>query len=109
VDCFFDLNDAITIQSHASLGHEVMLLTASHSIGVGMQGAGDLVTAPIVVGRGAWIGARAMVLPGVTIGVGSIVAAGALVARDVPGNTLVGGVPARVIRQLDTPAPRSQG
>ncbi|MBP6872851.1 MAG: acyltransferase [Bacteroidales bacterium] len=54
---------------------------------------------PILIGDNVWIGMRAIILKGVTIGNGSIVAAGAVVTKDVPPNTVVGGVPARVIRE----------
>ena len=60
-----------------------------------------MIPAPIHIGRHVWIGANATVLPGVTIGEGAIVAAGAVVTKDVPKNTMVGGVPARVIRTID--------
>jgi len=56
----------------------------------------------VSVEDGAWIAARVTVLPGVTIGRGSVVAAGAVVTRDVPPNCLVAGVPARVLRELPT-------
>jgi acetyltransferase-like isoleucine patch superfamily enzyme len=59
--------------------------------------------APIRIGNGAWIGARSIILPGVTIGSRALVAAGAVVTRDVPDDTLVGGNPARVIRKLVYP------
>jgi acetyltransferase-like isoleucine patch superfamily enzyme len=55
----------------------------------------------VTIGSGVWIASRVTVLPGVRIGDGAVVAAGAVVARDVPAHTLVGGVPARVIRSLD--------
>lgn len=54
---------------------------------------------PVRIGNHVWIGARAMVLKGVTIGDGAIVAAGAVVTKDVPSGALVGGVPARLIRE----------
>ena len=54
----------------------------------------------MTIGDGCWLGARAVVLPGVRIGAGSIVAAGALVTRDVPPNSLVAGVPAKLVRDL---------
>jgi acetyltransferase-like isoleucine patch superfamily enzyme len=57
---------------------------------------------PVVIEDNVWIGARAIVLPGVTIGAGSVVAAGAVVAQDVPPRSIVGGVPARVIRSIDS-------
>ena len=59
--------------------------------------------APIRIGDGCWIGARAMILPGVTLGKRVLVAAGAVVTKDVPDDSLVGGNPARVIRALDYP------
>ncbi len=101
VNCFFDLNASITIGDHAALGHEVMLMTSSHHIGGREHRAGQLSIAPVTIEDGAWIGARSTVLPGVTIGAGSVVAAGAMVTKDVPPHTLVGGVPARVIRVID--------
>jgi acetyltransferase-like isoleucine patch superfamily enzyme len=60
--------------------------------------------APIRIGNGCWIGARAMILPGVTLGDRVLVAAGAVVTRDVPADSLVAGNPARVIRALTYPA-----
>lgn len=62
--------------------------------------------APIVIGRGAWIATRSMVLPGVHVGSRAVIAAGSVVVKDVPPDTLVAGVPARVIRTLDYPPGR---
>lgn len=64
---------------------------------------GRNVSKPVRIGNEVWIGTNAVVLPGVTIGNGSIVAAGAVVSRDVPGNVVVAGVPARVIRTIEPP------
>jgi acetyltransferase-like isoleucine patch superfamily enzyme len=58
-------------------------------------------SSPVKIGDNVWLGARATVLKGVTIGDGAVVAAGALVTRDVPSRTVVAGVPARVIKHLD--------
>ena len=55
----------------------------------------------IVVEDGVWIGTRALICPGVTIGAGSVVAAGAVVIRSVPPNSLIAGVPAKVVRKLE--------
>lgn len=101
IGCFFDLNEQIWIGDNVSLGHEVLILTASHKIGRSGHRAGPLMLAPVSIEDGVWIGARSVVLPGVTVGEGAVVAAGAVVNRDVPRNTLVGGVPARPLRELN--------
>jgi maltose O-acetyltransferase len=95
-----DVSSTITICDHVAIGHEVMFITSTHEYGPPEHRAGRLTAAPIVVEPGSWFGARCMILPGVTIGQGAVVAAGAVVNRDVPPNTLVGGVPARVLRDL---------
>ena len=63
---------------------------------------GDNYPAPITIGNHVWIGSRAVVLPGVSIGDGAIIAAGAVVTRDVPPNVIAGGVPARIIKHIET-------
>jgi maltose O-acetyltransferase len=100
VGCVFDVNAAITIDDLVGCGHEVMFLTTTHEIGGEGRRSGPPVARPITVGRACWLGARAMILSGVTIGDASVVAAGAVVTKDVPPNTMVAGVPARPIRQL---------
>ena len=61
-----------------------------------------MLPAPIVLGKNVWIGAHATILPGVTIGDNAVVAAGAVVAKDVPQNVIVAGVPAKIIKQIQT-------
>lgn len=90
-----------TIGDRVNLGPFVRLLTDGHEIGGHERRAGAVRHDPITIGAGTWIGAGATVLGGVTIGSGSVVAAGAVVTEDVPADTLVGGVPARVIRRLE--------
>lgn len=99
--CCLDLSAPIRIQSRAQLGYQVTLITGNHEIGPSHSRAGRHIPAPITIGEGAWIGARAIILPGVTIGNGAVIAAGAVVTRDVAPNTMVGGVPARVMRNLE--------
>lgn len=96
------LDGPITLGKNVTIGPETILHTASHYLGKSERRM-DFRTLikPIVVEEGAWIAMRVTVLPGVTVGRGAVVAAGAVVTRDVPPNTLVGGVPARVIKNLD--------
>jgi len=89
----------ITIGDDVAIANEAYL-TDSDSHGVEGRAVRE---APIRIGNGSWIGARAIILPGVTIGSRVLVAAGAVVTRDVPDDTLVGGNPARVIRELVYP------
>lgn len=91
--CFFDLHAEIVVGDYVSLGQQVMLLTWTAETGLPPR--------PVRIEAGVWLGARSIILPGVTVGRGAIVAAGAVVAEDVPPDTLVGGVPAGVIRLLD--------
>lgn len=100
-DVFIDTTAPVSIGAGVSFGHDVSLITAHHDMGHAARRAGDVVPKPIVIGDGAWIAAHVTILPGVRIGVGAVVAAGAVVTRDVPAHTLVGGVPARPIRALD--------
>jgi len=98
--CLFDLGAPITIGHRVAIGHEVLLLTGSHEVGPPAYRAGPLYTRPITIGDGAWIGSRSTVLPGVTIGAGAIIAAGSLVNKNVAPNTMVGGTPARLIKDM---------
>lgn len=98
--CTFDVAAAITIGDEVAFGHEVLIVTGGHRIGPPERRAGALEVAPVRIDDGAWLGARVTVLPGVRIGRGAVVAAGALVRDDVEPDTLVAGVPARVIRRL---------
>ena len=91
---------SVTIGDDVALANEAYLMdTDSH----GVEGR-PVKEAPIVVGDGTWIGARAIILPGVTIGRRCLIAAGSVVSRDVPDDTLVAGNPAQVVRELVYPA-----
>lgn len=100
-DVFIDNAAPVTIGDRVSFGQGVRVVTGSHEIGTTSRRAGPYTSAPVVVEDGAWVGAYAILLPGVRVGRGALVAAGALVARDVPPNTLVAGVPAAVVRHLE--------
>jgi acetyltransferase-like isoleucine patch superfamily enzyme len=97
---FLDLSAEIRIGNRVSIGHHGVFVTAHHEVGPPDYRAGVNVGRPILVEDGSWIAARSTILPGVTIGQSSIVAGGALVAKNVPCNALVGGVPARLIKKL---------
>jgi len=100
IGCLLDLNAPVVIGDAVGFGQGVMFLTTTHEIAGAARRSGRRLPGPITVGDGAWIGARVTILPGVTIGNGAVVAAGAVVTRDVAPNTLVAGVPARLVREL---------
>lgn len=104
VDCHLDLNAEIVIGNQVSIGQEVMILTNTHQIGDRTRRAGKLEALPVCIEDGAWLSTRCTILPGVTVGEGAVVAAGAVVTRSVPPHVLVGGVPARPIRELPVEA-----
>ena len=81
------------------IGPRVNLVTENHPTDPSKRKS--LLCQPIVIKRNAWIGAGATILPGVTIGENSIVAAGAVVSKNVPSNTIVGGVPAKHIKNIE--------
>ena len=99
---YLNLSGTISIGDEVVIGHHVVIITDTHDMEDPNRRGGSPRSFPVRVEDGVWIGARVSVLPGVTIGRGAVVAAGAVVDRDVPPNTLVGGVPARTIRSLST-------
>jgi maltose O-acetyltransferase len=98
--CSFDNLECVTIGDGVHVGPEVLFGTSTHEIGDSSRRAGHVYLAPVVVSRGCWIGARAVLLPGVTVGEGCVVAAGAVVTKDCLPDGLYAGVPARRIRDL---------
>ncbi|MGL4972260.1 MAG: DapH/DapD/GlmU-related protein [Culicoidibacterales bacterium] len=96
--CRFQDQGGITIGEGTFIGHNVVLATLNH--GIALHERMHTYPQPIVIGENVWIGANATITPGVTIGDGAIIAAGAVVTKAVAANTIVGGVPARVLREL---------
>ena len=94
---FLDMG-GITIEDDVLIGPKVNLITENHPLDPADRQ--KLLLKPIVIKRNAWIGAAATILPGVTIGENAVVAAGAVVSKDVPANTVVGGIPARHMKNL---------
>lgn len=86
----------IRIGHFVSISRRAFLCTASHDISNIRR---PLTYSPITIGNGVWIGAEAIICPGVTIGDGAVIAAGAVVTKDVPAWTVVGGNPARFIKE----------
>lgn len=96
---FLDMG-GITIEDDVLIGPKVNLITENHPLAPSDRRA--LMTKPVVIKRNAWIGAGATILPGVTVGENAVVAAGAVVSKDVPANTVVGGIPAKFIKPIET-------
>lgn len=100
--CRFQDQGGIYIDDGALIGPMVVLATLNHE--QDPEHRGNLFPKPIHIGKKVWIGANATVLPGVTIGDGAIVAAGAVVTKDVPPGVIVGGVPAKIIKRVERTA-----
>ena len=96
--CHFQDQGGITIGDGSLIGHNVVLATINHDLDPANNRKNHY--APIKIGSHVWIGSNATVLPGVTIGDWAVVAAGAVVTKDVPAKTVVGGVPARFIKNI---------
>ena len=98
-ECAFTGRAAINIADQVMIAHKVNLVTAGHPVEPDKRRR-YITAEPITIETNVWIGAAATILPGVTIGANSVIAAGAVVTHDVPPATLVAGVPAKVIRNL---------
>ncbi len=96
--CHFQDHGGVTLGDGCQIGHNVVFATLNH--GLAPEDRAFTYPAPIVLERNVWVGSNATILQGVTIGENAVVAAGAVVTRDVPANTIVGGVPAKFIRKI---------
>lgn len=97
-DCHFQDWGGIYIGDNVLIGSQVVLATINH--GIQPSSRHDNRPSPIHIENGVWIGSHATILPGVTIGENAVIAAGAVVTRDVPANVVVGGVPAKIIDRI---------
>lgn len=98
---FFTHCDAsINIGSQCDIGPSVEFVVGSHSIGTSSRRAADGIARSIAIGSGTWIGAKALILDGVTIGSGCVIAGGSVVSRDIEANCLAAGVPAVIKKRL---------
>lgn len=97
--CHFQDHGGVTIGDGCLIGHNVIFATLNHDLAP--EKRASMHHAPIVLGKRVWVGSGAIILQGVTIGDNAVVAAGAVVTKDVPANTVVGGIPAKPIRKID--------
>ena len=96
--CHFQDQGGIEIGDGTLIGHNVVLATINHDLTPAMNRKNHY--APIHIGAHVWIGSNATILSGVSIGEWSVVAAGAVVTKDVPPMTVVGGIPAKIIKKI---------
>lgn len=100
-DCVFLDVCPITIGDNAQIGPGVHIYTATHPLDAAERIKGPESGEPVTIGDNAWLGGRAVINPGVTIGDDVVVASGAVVTDDVPDSVVVGGNPARIVKELD--------
>jgi maltose O-acetyltransferase len=98
-NCFIESNALVTIGDRVSIAMNVTIGSDTHKIGISNRRAGDVISLPITIGNGTWIGANSTILAGVNIGEGCIIAAGSVVTMDCKPNGLYAGVPA--VRKKD--------
>lgn len=96
--CHFQDQGGITLGDGALIGHNVVLATINHGLAPSENRKNHY--APIKIGSHVWIGSNATVLPGVTVGDWAVIAAGAVVTKDVPAMSVVGGVPAKILKSV---------
>jgi len=99
-NCYIDGSDWVRIGTKVHIGPGTQILTSGHEIGAPEQRAASVTTSPVIIKDGSWIGASCVVLPGVTIASGCVIAAGSLLSKDTLPNGLYMGVPAKRVRDL---------
>ncbi len=96
--CCFQDQGGIEIGDDVLIGQQVVIATLNHDLDPDRRG--NMLPAPVKIGNKVWIGAHATILAGVKIGDGAVIAAGAVVTKDVPANTVAAGVPAKIIKTI---------
>lgn len=99
-ECWFDLGADIVIGNKCNIAMNVTFMNSDHDVADSERRAGMYHPKPIIVGDGCWIGANSLIMPGVTIGNGVVIAAGSVVTKDCESDCLYGGVPAKKIKEL---------
>lgn len=100
--CFFDLGENVFIGENCNISYRVTFVNSSHYIGDNTHRAKSGFAKPIIVESGCWIGANVTIMPGVTIHKGCIIGTGSLVLKDCKANSIYAGIPAKLIKKLDT-------
>ena len=100
--CCFQDQGGIYIGDNCLIGHQVVFASLNHLLDPARRAS--MQPAPIRLGKNVWVGSHATILAGVTVGDNAVIAAGAVVSKDVPPNTVVGGVPARILKTIEAEA-----
>lgn len=96
--CCFQDQGGIYIGDNCLIGHQTVIATINHNLDPSKRG--NCICKPVHLANNVWLGANVKILPGISIGENAVIAAGAVVAKDVPANAIVGGVPAKIMGQV---------
>ena len=96
--CCFQDQGGIRLGDGCLIGHQVVIATLNHDLDPAKRGS--MIPKKVTLGKNVWVGAHATILPGVTVGDNAVIAAGAVVTKDVPANTVVAVVPAKIIKKI---------
>jgi len=103
-DVLITTSGGVRIGDRSLIGYRTQIISINHSIppiGQPFPISGDD-PRPVIIGKDVWVGANCIITPGVTIGDGAVIAAGSVVTKDVDANSIVGGIPARLIKMRDS-------
>ena len=98
--CHFQDHGGVELGDGCQIGHNVVFATLNH--GLAPEDRSNTYPAPIVLKKNVWVGSNSTILSGVTIGENAVVGAGSVVTKDIPANTVAGGVPARIIKHIES-------